>query len=202
MKNVILAAVRCSLMFTAVAALSIASPAKANLITNGGFETGDFTGWTTGVDGTTAAVTGTFNSVSPHSGNFQAVFNGVAFLTGTAFAQQTLTTTPGTNYTLEFFLAVGGVAHNPPGFFVQFGDSTVFSHSFFVGSRYAEYTFDVTSSTASTLLKFGFFVNSATLYLDDVSVTRPGAVPDCGSTVSLLGFGLLGLAALRCELVC
>ena len=49
MKTLILAAIRCSLMFTAVAALSIAYPAKANLITNGGFETGDFTGWTTGV---------------------------------------------------------------------------------------------------------------------------------------------------------
>jgi|SRR6516165_2016631 hypothetical protein len=200
MKTFILAAIRCSLMFAAVAALSIAYPAKANLISNGGFETGNFTGWTTGVDGTTGAVTGTFNSTSPHSGNFQAVFNGVAFLTGTAFAQQTLTTTPGTNYSLDFFLAVGAVAHNPPGVFVQFGDSTVFSQLFFGGSRYTEYTFDVTSSTASTLLKFGFFVNSATFYLDDVSVTRPGAVPDCGSTVSLLGFALLGLAAFRRKL--
>src|SRR4051812_16119698 len=46
MKTLILAAIRCSLMFTAVAALSVAYPAKANLITNGDFETGDFSGWT------------------------------------------------------------------------------------------------------------------------------------------------------------
>ena len=38
MKTLILAAIRCSLILTAVAALSIAYPARANLITNGGFE--------------------------------------------------------------------------------------------------------------------------------------------------------------------
>jgi hypothetical protein len=32
-------------MFATAAAFSVAYPAKANLITNGGFETGDFTGW-------------------------------------------------------------------------------------------------------------------------------------------------------------
>jgi len=36
-------------------------------------------------------------------------------------------------------------------------------------------------------------------YIDDVSVV---GVPDGGSTVSLLGFGLLGLAALRRKLRC
>jgi len=34
------------LTLTAAAALSLAQPASANLITNPGFETGDFTGWT------------------------------------------------------------------------------------------------------------------------------------------------------------
>jgi hypothetical protein len=55
------------LTLTANAALSFAQPAKANLITNPGFETGDFTGWTQ----VFGAVTGTFLGVNPHSGNFQ-----------------------------------------------------------------------------------------------------------------------------------
>jgi hypothetical protein len=42
MKTLILAAIRCSLILAAVAALSVAYPAKANLITNGGFENGRF----------------------------------------------------------------------------------------------------------------------------------------------------------------
>ena len=63
------------LALTAVAALSVAYPAKANLITNGGFETGDLTGWTQ--DGVGPAfVVGTFVGVAPHSGNFQAALNG------------------------------------------------------------------------------------------------------------------------------
>jgi hypothetical protein len=57
---------RILLALTAAAALSIAHPAKANLVTNGGFETGDFTGWT--VSGS-AAVGVDF--VPPHSGAFK-----------------------------------------------------------------------------------------------------------------------------------
>ena len=65
MKTLILAAIRCSLSFTAVAALSVAYPARANLITNGGFEDGFF-GWshsgTVGLSG------------NAHSGNQAASF--------------------------------------------------------------------------------------------------------------------------------
>jgi hypothetical protein len=57
------------LTLTAVAALSFAYPASANLITNPGFETGDFTGWTGSLIG---GVVGTAFGVSPHSGSFQA----------------------------------------------------------------------------------------------------------------------------------
>jgi hypothetical protein len=60
------------LALTALAALSFADPANANLITNPGFETGDFTGWSTSRNQiATASVTGMFNGISPHSGGFQ-----------------------------------------------------------------------------------------------------------------------------------
>ena len=69
MKTLTLATIRCSWMFTAVAALSVAYPAKANLISNGGFETGNFTGWTVGQTGNAfIGVTGEFGGIFPHSG--------------------------------------------------------------------------------------------------------------------------------------
>jgi hypothetical protein len=58
------------LTLTAAAALSFAHLASPNVIDNGGFETGDFTGWTN-VGG---AVVGTVGGISPHSGNLQAGF--------------------------------------------------------------------------------------------------------------------------------
>ncbi len=73
MKTLILSGIRCFLMFTAAGAFSVAHPAKANLITNGGFETGDFTGWTVSGD---TFVHGTYAGISPHSGNFQALVGG------------------------------------------------------------------------------------------------------------------------------
>ena len=88
---------------TAAAALSFAHPASANLITNPGFETGDFTGWSK-VGG---LVAGPINGVSPHSGNFQAIFSA----DGLALTQS-VATTPGASYTIDFFLAQAGGAPN------------------------------------------------------------------------------------------
>ena len=75
MNTLIAAAIRCSLMFATAATFCVTHPAKANLITNGGFETGDFTGWEA-LGGRLAFVSGTFNGIAPHSGNYQAVLGG------------------------------------------------------------------------------------------------------------------------------
>jgi len=183
------------LALTAVAALSVAYPASANLIMNPGFETGDFTGWTASGD---AGVFGTIGGVAPHSGNFQAVFSGISSLT------QSVATTPGASYTIDFFLA--NTAPPPNSFLVSWGGSTIFSLTNQGSSTsYTEYTFTETASTASTALHFQFVTQGlgGAWFLDDVSVNPAGVgVPDGGSTVSLLGFACLGLAALRRKLSC
>ena len=186
MKTLIFAAMRCSLMFTAVAALSVAYPAKANLITNPGFETGDFTGWTTNW-----SVGGTRNGIAPHSGNFQAfAFQPLASL------EQTLATTPGQSYTIDFWVATSNVLSLT----VNFG-GTVFSHFFAGATGYTEFTFNATASSASTSISFTRGFEPFPVFLDDISVEPAGVgVPDGGSTVSLLGCALLGLAALRRKL--
>src|SRR6266550_547960 len=107
------------LALTAVAALSVACPAKANLITNPGFETGDFTGWTAGAG---ASVVGTSNGVSPHSGSFQAK----VFPLSLAVISQTLATMAGQSSTVSFWTAASA---NPfqAGLGVFWGGSTSFN---------------------------------------------------------------------------
>jgi hypothetical protein len=183
---------------TAAAALSLAHPASANLVTNGGFETGDFTGWTVnGVIGSNINVVGTVGGVSPHSGNFQAIFSPG---TGSVGISQTLTTTPSTIYTVDFWAATGPNVGGSLS--VNWGGSTVFSHVFPGATGYTEFTFNETASSASTDLSF-VYSNSGILFLDDISVNPAGVgVPDGGSTLPLLGCALLGLAALRRKLNC
>ena len=63
------------LALTAVAALPVAYPAKANLITNPGFEAGLGGGWVTPTPGNVFVI-GTFGTISPHSGSLQASCQG------------------------------------------------------------------------------------------------------------------------------
>src|SRR5467141_3839244 len=88
------------LALTAVAALSVAYPASANLITNPGFETGNFTGWTANSG---ALVLGTVNGVAPHSGSFQARLGSPG--QGAGSITQSVATTPGSSYIIDFWLA-------------------------------------------------------------------------------------------------
>ena len=177
----------------AVAAFAIAHPASANLITNGGFETGNFTDWIT--PGTGAPVN-TADGIAPHSGSWQALLSGFS-------VNQTITTTPGASYTINFWLA--GYYGNS--FVVNWNGSTIFSLTNPGSFGYTEYTVNVTASTASTTLLFGVLkpqISSRSGFLlDDISVNRTGAsVPDTGSTFSLLGLASLGLVALRRKLSC
>jgi hypothetical protein len=71
-------------------------------------------------------------------------------------------------------------------------------HIFAGPTSYTEFTFTFTALSTSSPIQFnaaGFF------FLDDISVT-PTGVPDGGTTVSLLGCALLGLAAFRRKLSC
>jgi hypothetical protein len=118
--------------------LGITQSTKANLITNPGFETGDFTGWTVFVG--IVSVGPEF----PHSGSF------ATSPFPTSEVGQTLATTPGAIYHVSFFLAQpvgsGGTLD------VLWGGSTVFSYIFNSPSGYTELTFNVTASSASTAL--------------------------------------------------
>ena len=70
-------------------------------------------------------------------------------------------------------------------------------------SGYMEHTFNFTYTGGSTELLFTNSRTEGSWLLDDVSVNPQGrGVPDGGTTVSLLGFALVGLAAFRRKLSC
>jgi hypothetical protein len=78
--------------------------------------------------------------------------------------------------------------------------STVFSHIFAEPTGYTEFTFTFTAISTSSPIQFAV---TGLFFLDDISVNPTGVgVPDGGTTVSLLGCGLLGLTALRRKLSC
>ena len=197
MKTLILAAIRCSLMFAAVSALSIACPAKANLITNGDFETGNFTGWTV-----THAPVGeslifvnhgpgpdtTFGVFFGSTGNFDSI-------------SQSFATTPGALYTLIFFYQVTNIGNPfPPnnGFDVLWNGVSIgggLFPQFDVNPGFGTFTFHLQATSDLTTLEFQGRNAASFDFLDNVSVTD--GVPDGGTTVSLLGLALLLFAGLR-----
>jgi hypothetical protein len=180
---------RSKILFSLFAVLLIvfASQASANLVTNGGFETGDFTGWTQSGNTGFTSVEAYFS----HSGTYQAQF---APMGSNGFLSQDLTTVAGSTYTLSFWLAnqFGGDNH----FEVSFGGVVLLSLDDVPLIGYTQYTFNGLPATgALTSLQFGFRNEITFFRLDDVSVELTGnAVPESFSTLWLAA-PLLGMAA-------
>ena len=177
------------LTFLAVVTLCLAlgGIARANLVVNGGFETGDFTGWT--LSGNTGD---TFVSGSPYnfSGSYGAQLGPVG---SDGYLSQTLPTTAGTIYFVSFWLENEGGPLNS--FTTYWGGTDVgpdlVNSNAFPWTYFSGY---VSAPTNSTVLEFAYFQNSSYWGLDDVNVSSTIPLP---GAVWLLGSGLVGLLGLR-----
>jgi len=179
----------------ATAGLLMAIPAaRADYIVNGGFETGDFTGWTVAA-GSTFVTTSPFDGYSPHSGTYFAAL-GNQFNNGSL--SQTIADTPGQNLTLNYFLAADG--GTPSYFEADWNGSTILGSVLTnsAASGYIEHTFSLVS-TGSDVLSFLERNDPAYWAFDDISlnVAERQNVPE-PMTWSLFAAGLAAMAlALR-----
>jgi len=193
-------------------ALGSVPAAQAQLITNGSFETGDFTGWTlTAPNGGTPAASvagapGTyFQNVPKPDGSFISTFGGEN-QTANALLTQTFATVSGTEYVLRFFYAAGG--EQAQSLQVQAVDvltsATLLTQDVVDSTPVAdvlnipfdEYTYVFTATGENTRLSFRDTSTNTTStdgLLDNVRVSA--AVPE-PSAAFLLALGALPMGAL------
>jgi hypothetical protein len=176
------------------ALLSVGGAQASSLIVNGGFETGDFTGWVADAVSFPMGVGGPpFTPVN--SGDFAAQIAGFSF--GPDTLSQTVADTAGQNYILSFARLVGDgaptvsldVTWNGNSIFSELNPATV--------NVYQTFAFNVVG-TGTDALVFTSANDPSFTYLDDVSLTSTAATPLPSTWLMLLsGFVGLGFFAYR-----
>ncbi len=131
-------------MFVSVAPATFAQ----NLLTNGSFETGDFTGWTTGGSfNFTGVTTGAFYDYSGAEDGAYYVYMGS---TAPATLSQTFADTAGAQYVFSFWFA--SVGDNPSAFAASWDGTQVLNLSNpNTGANWTEFSFTETGTGSDTV---------------------------------------------------
>jgi hypothetical protein len=173
--------------------------AAANLLTNGSFETGNFSGWKVLNDGFTGTpiVTGSVDGIAPEDGSHQVSLTG----SGPQIAQ-TVKDTPGENVSISFWYA------SPDQFtdFFLILNGNKIRINIPSSSSYQRFSFvpDSFKATGSETIEIDtdFMDTAETIFVDNFSIVpilgvSPG-VPEVSTwAMTLAGFVGIALAGLR-----
>lgn len=176
-----------NLVLAALVAVPLPAQAATELILNGGFETGDMTGWScTGGD---LCVSETWN---PRTGSYSlAGFDNTGFAT----LSQTVTTTIGSTYDLSFWSSAYDYSGNILRYSLDGGPAQTVTTT----SSYTQSTDSFVATGNSTVLSFFFETDGGTgsWYIDDVSMIGATSAVPLPATALLLVGALAGLGVVR-----
>jgi VCBS repeat-containing protein len=159
---------------SAIALGTLTENAGSTVAVNGGFETGDLTGWI----GSGVHVDPTF--IGGELGNY------AARLVGSGSLEQDVATTAGQHYTLSFYVAGDPDASSDS--FTAFWDGSQILAQTDVAGGFTKYTFDVVGDGLHPVsqLVFDFSTDGSGLFVDQISVSpTPGpATETTGGSVA------------------
>jgi hypothetical protein len=184
---------RLSILALAIATVCSATAFADSIVTNGNFQTGDFTGW----QHNTSGVTNHPWTVAESGSNFYASTGcvGIECIEGNstqeAWLSQVLTTVVGQTYTLTFDYSPVNAA--PDELEVDFGSTDVVD-LINVPDSIHTYSYTVTATTTATELQFLGRQDPGYDYLDNISVTSNSAATPEPASLTLFGTGILALA--------
>jgi hypothetical protein len=174
---------------------ALAAPAQAVTLVNGGFETGDLTGWTTAgmLIGSDSAVVDASYGLPIYAGTY-------SFATGTVGSAGTLSQTvavvTGATYTLSFHLANLDTTFGATSFSVTVGSTTFSLPNNFLAFPYSTFNVSTVASGPSLTLTFSFRNDPDFWMLDDVALAGPTPTIPEPSTWALMAGGVAGIGFL------
>lgn len=175
--------------------LAVAPASAADLVVNGGFETGTFTGFTRFGDTSASGLAGNFPGIPAVSQSIRSYFGNTNGTVSGVY--QDVATVLGQTYAVSFLFEYdGGV---PGTATLSFGGVPLYAFASSRSAGFQTLTFNTVATSTLSRLTYAYTTGASNLNIDNFSVNAVGApVPEPATWgMMLLGFGGLGYALRR-----